>query len=83
MNYRPAAGIVIALVLSALVDLLVHGRAGGPGEFWTKVPGFFALFGFLGCIVIVLGAKLLGRLGLQVDETYYDDHERAENGVSD
>lgn len=39
---------------------------------WEKIPAFDALFGFFGCIVIVLGSKALGHHGIQKDEDYYD-----------
>ena len=39
---------------------------------WEKIPIFDALFGFIGCIVIVLGSKALGHHGIQKDEDYYD-----------
>ena len=39
---------------------------------WEKIPAFDAIFGFLGCIVIVLGSKALGHHGIQKDEDYYD-----------
>jgi hypothetical protein len=39
---------------------------------WEKIPVFDAIFGFLGCIVIVLGSKALGHHGIQKDEDYYD-----------
>lgn len=34
-------------------------------------PAFFAVFGFLGCVAMVLGAKLLGFL-LKRPDDYYD-----------
>jgi len=39
---------------------------------WEKIAVFDALFGFFGCIVIVLGSKALGHHGIQKDEDYYD-----------
>jgi hypothetical protein len=39
---------------------------------WEKIGVFDALFGFFGCIVIVLGSKALGHHGIQKDEDYYD-----------
>jgi len=39
---------------------------------WEKIPVFDAIFGFFGCIVIVLGSKALGHRGIQKDEDYYD-----------
>jgi hypothetical protein len=39
---------------------------------WEKIGVFDALFGFFGCILIVLGSKALGHHGIQKDEDYYD-----------
>jgi hypothetical protein len=39
---------------------------------WEKIPAFDAIFGFLGCIVIVLVSKALGHHWIQKDEDYYD-----------
>ncbi|HLA04615.1 MAG TPA: hypothetical protein VJZ16_01400 [Syntrophales bacterium] len=39
---------------------------------WNRIPGFFALFGFFGCLLIVVFAKLLGKFLLQKKEDYYD-----------
>jgi hypothetical protein len=38
---------------------------------WSYVYGFFALFGFLGCVAIVLGAKVVLSPWLQRKEDYY------------
>lgn len=43
-----------------------------PHFWWEKIPVFDAIFGFLGCIVIVLGSRALGHHGIQKDEDYYD-----------
>ena len=43
-----------------------------PHFFWEKIPAFDAIFGFWGCIVIVLIAKSLGHYLLEKDEDYYD-----------
>lgn len=39
---------------------------------WTHIPGFFAGYGFLGCVAIVLVSKWLGRLFLQKHGNFYD-----------
>jgi len=39
---------------------------------WEKLPVFYALFGFAGCIVVILIAKALGRLLIKRDENYYE-----------
>ena len=46
-----------------------HGKA-----WWSHIPGFYALFGAFVCLAIVLAAKLLVKLGLQRQESYYDEH---------
>lgn len=39
---------------------------------WNRIPAFFALFGFIGCILIIFFAKSLGKLFLRKGEDYYD-----------
>ena len=60
----------ISIGVSILVGFLI------PSEhvhfWWDRIPAFDAIFGFLGCIVIVLGSKALGHHGIQKDEDYYD-----------
>jgi len=43
------------------------------GHFWEKLPIFEALFGFFGCLFIIVMSKALGRLFIQKKEDYYDD----------
>ena len=37
------------------------------------IPGFWAAFGLLGCLVLVLISKTCGRLGVSTREDYYDE----------
>jgi hypothetical protein len=39
---------------------------------WNRIPAFFALFGFFGCLGIIFFAKGLGKLFLRKGEKYYD-----------
>lgn len=39
------------------------------------VPGFFAIYGFLYCTILILGAKLLG-LWVERREDYYEKRRR-------
>lgn len=43
-----------------------------PHFWWQYVPVYDALFGFLGCLLIILLAKTLGHFWLQKKEDYYD-----------
>ncbi len=62
--------ILIALALSVLVDLPFSD---GHGDFaWSNILGFFALFGLIGCVAIILISKWLGHHWLQRKEDYYD-----------
>ena len=69
--------IAILIDFLTLDVLLVSGRV--HAEFpWSHIPGFFSLFGFLGCLAIIYGAKLLGHRWLQRDEDYYDKNDEHE-----
>ena len=39
---------------------------------WENIPGFYALFGFIACILIIVIAKTLGHKWLMKKEDYYD-----------
>ena len=41
---------------------------------WEELPGFYALFGFVACVVLVLIAKQLRKV-LMRDEGYYDKED--------
>lgn len=58
----------IMLVIIVLLDLVIdhHAYFGLDGTF-----GFGAWFGFLSCIVLIVGAKGLGSV-LKRPDTYYD-----------
>lgn len=57
---------VLAATVAAglVVDMHPHFEA----ERW---PAFFAVYGFLACVAMVAGSKLLGAL-LKREDTYYD-----------
>lgn len=38
---------------------------------WEGAPGFFAAYGFISCVLLIVVAKLL-RLWIKRDENYYD-----------
>jgi hypothetical protein len=65
---------LIALAVLVLVDAIPgvvdKEHAHTALERW---PGFWALFGFLGCVVLILVSKWFGHCGIMKDEDYYDD----------
>jgi hypothetical protein len=40
--------------------------------FGDKIPGFWSLFGFIACVLIIVVSKWLGQHWLMKDEDYYD-----------
>lgn len=67
-------GLPITLIVAGLLLILEalfvnHDQAHTSLE---KIPGFWSLFGFLSCVVIVFFSKWLGHLGLMQHEDYYD-----------
>ena len=41
--------------------------------FGDGIPGFWSLFGFVACILIILISKWIGYLGIMQDERYYNE----------
>lgn len=66
------AAFIIALVIFVLLDLLLVSGEGHNTFPWAHIAGFFALFGFIGCLAIIIVAKLIGHYWLQQREDYYD-----------
>ena len=60
----------ICILLFAL-DLVIHRHT----EFrWEGVPGFYPVYGFVGCVVLVFAAKWM-RSFLMRPQDYYDKRE--------
>jgi hypothetical protein len=38
-----------------------------------KLPGFWSVFGFIGCVAIILLSKWYGHAGIMTREDYYDE----------
>jgi hypothetical protein len=59
--------LVIADAVPALVDKHhAHTKA-------EHLPGFWAAFGFLACVLIVYVSKAFGHAGIMTREDYYDE----------
>ena len=61
------AVLVVAGAVPALVDKEPAHTAA------EHVVAFWAAFGLLGCLLLVICAKVLGRLGVSTREDYYDE----------
>ncbi len=63
----------IGLVLMMVLALGAVAQPQQVAHFWEKLPIFEAVFGFLGCLLIIFVSKALGHFFLQKKEDYYDD----------
>lgn len=55
-------------ILLVLLDFVIHRHI---YHSWESLFGFYAIYGFIGCVVLVLIAKWM-RTFLMRDEDYYD-----------
>jgi hypothetical protein len=62
----------LVAVLSVLGQYLGHDDHDAAG-WWERVPGFWAIYGFVGCVLIIVGSKAIGGILLQRKEDYYDE----------
>ena len=59
-----------ALILLVVVDFIIPRHE--IHFFGDKIPGFWSLFGFIACVLIIIVSKWIGHMGLMKDENYYD-----------
>jgi short subunit fatty acids transporter len=62
--------LVLLIVIDALPMLVDKEHAHTAAE---KLPGFWSLFGFASCVLIVFVSKWFGRLGILRREDFYHD----------
>jgi cyanate permease len=67
--WRLFVAVCAALLLA---DLVYHRHVTHP---WESLLGFYAIFGFVGIVLLILAAKQLRRLVAR-KENYYDDDDR-------
>ena len=58
------------LVLLILADFIISRHE--IHFFGDKIPGFWSLFGFISCVLIIVVSKWIGHHWLVRDEDYYD-----------
>jgi len=65
---RIAYGVLILLIIT---DFFIPRHE--VHFFGDEIPGFWSLFGFIACVLIIVVSKWIGHLGLMQDENYYDE----------
>ncbi|HCH32014.1 MAG TPA: hypothetical protein DE045_03600 [Oceanospirillaceae bacterium] len=58
-------GVCILLVVA---DFMVHRHI---YHSWENIPAFYAVYGFIGCVMLVIVAKAMRKV-LMKEEDYYD-----------
>ena len=65
-------GFLVASALLFVADFFVKRKTHVGAE---EVPGFYAVYGFVGCVVLVLVAKEMRKVVMR-DESFYDGDDR-------
>jgi len=61
--------IIVIIIVSVLGFFFPYPQ---PHFWWQKIPIFDSIFGFIGCIVIILASKWIGHTWLMKQEDFYD-----------
>ena len=64
------AFLALVVVLDAIPAIVDKDHAHTGPEHW---PAFWAVFGFVACVLIILLSKWYGHLGIMTREDYYED----------
>jgi len=66
---RLLKGFYTVCVLLVVVDLFVHRHI---AMAWEKIPAFYAIYGFVACVLLVVLAKWMRKVVMRKEE-YYDE----------
>ena len=73
---RVVRGLVVACVLLFGLDAVLHRHVAHP---WEGMFGFYAIYGFIACVLLVLLAKEMRKLVMR-DEDYYEKEDNQQGG---
>jgi hypothetical protein len=62
--------LLVLMLLDAIPVLVDRSHAHTWAE---RVPGFWGIFGFVGCALLILLSKAFGHAGVMTRENYYDE----------
>jgi len=72
---RLLRGLYLSCIILFALDFIIHRHT---SQVLENIWGFYALYGFVGCVVLVLVAKWM-RTFLMRDEQYYTRNEDSGN----
>ncbi|HOW69546.1 MAG TPA: hypothetical protein PKY77_03000 [Phycisphaerae bacterium] len=62
--------LALLVVVDAIPGVVDKEHAHTQAEHW---PAFWAVFGFAGCVLIIIVSKWFGHAGIMTREDYYDE----------
>ena len=74
---RVIRGLLALCIILFALDFVLHRHSNHP---WDAMPGFYALYGFIGCVLLVIIAKGLRRL-LMRGPNYYQ--RKKQQGITE
>ncbi len=72
MKLALIAAFAAIMVLSVVAEFALGAYQPHADEWWTQIPAFHAIYGFIGCGLITIISKALGKWWLQRKEDCYD-----------
>lgn len=60
----------VLTVISLIVEFTM--LADYDSHWWNQIPGFYIIWGFIGCAAVIYISKWLGSLFILSDEDYYN-----------
>ena len=75
-HLKTVVRISIALLVVLVVLDAIPGLVGKEHHAHTKlefIPGFWSIFGFVACVLIIFLSKWYGHAGIMTREDYYDE----------
>ena len=63
--------LLVVLVATDAIPALVHKEHAHTKA--EHIPGFWAAFGFIACVLIIVVSKAFGKAGILTREDYYDE----------
>jgi hypothetical protein len=76
---RVIRGLIAVCIILAGLDLVLHRHVEHP---WESLPGFYAIYGFVACVLLVLLAREMRKL-LMRDENYYEQRRKMRGSGED
>ena len=68
---RLSFGVLALLIIIDAIPALVDKEHAHTGI--EHLPGFWSVFGFLACVIIIIASKWFGHAGIMKKEDYYDE----------